>query len=257
MSAATSVNATFVLQQFALSVSKDGNGSGTVTSNPAGISCGGDCIEAYDAGTVVTLTPAAAANSTFAGWSGACTGVSTCQVTMTQARSVNATFTLQQFTLSASRAGTGSGTVTSSPVGISCGVDCTESYNAGTQVTLSAAPAAGSVFTGWSGACAGTGSCVVTMTGTRSVTATFALQQFPLTVTKTGSGSGAVTSTPSGISCGVDCSEIYDFNTQVTLTATPALGSDFTGWSGACTGTGSCVVTMTGARSVTATFDLE
>jgi hypothetical protein len=76
-------------------------------------------------------------------------------------------------TLTVTKAGTGTGTVTSSPAGISCGSDCSESYASGTSVTLAAAPSAGSTFAGWSGACTGTGSCAVTMSAARSVTATF------------------------------------------------------------------------------------
>ena len=76
-------------------------------------------------------------------------------------------------TLTVTKAGTGSGTVTSSPAGINCGSDCSESYASGTNVTLTAAPGAGSTFAGWSGACSGTGSCAVTMSAARSVTATF------------------------------------------------------------------------------------
>jgi cellulase/cellobiase CelA1 len=76
-------------------------------------------------------------------------------------------------TLAVSKSGTGGGTVTSAPAGISCGGDCTESYPAGTVVELSASPDAGSVFAGWSGACTGTGACIVTMDADRSVTAAF------------------------------------------------------------------------------------
>lgn len=76
-----------------------------------------------------------------------------------------------------------------------------------------------------------------------------------LTVSKTGSGSGTVTSTPAGIDCGSDCSEVYGTGTAVTLTASPAAGSSFAGWSGACSGTGGCQVTMDAAKSVTAGFD--
>jgi hypothetical protein len=72
-----------------------------------------------------------------------------------------------------------------------------------------------------------------------------------LTISRT--GAGAVTSSPTGINCGADCSEPYSYGTSVTLTATPASG--FHGWSGACTGTESCVVNMDQAKSVTATFD--
>jgi hypothetical protein len=78
-----------------------------------------------------------------------------------------------------------------------------------------------------------------------------------LSVTKTGSGSGRVTSNPGGIDCGSDCSQSYNDGTPVTLTATPAAGSTFTGWSGdGCSGTAPCTVTMDGSKSVAATFDL-
>lgn len=77
------------------------------------------------------------------------------------------------YTLSVSKAGTGSGTVTSSPAGIDCGSTCAHAYSTGTQVTLSAAPAVGSSFAGWSGGCSGTGTCSVAMSATESVAATF------------------------------------------------------------------------------------
>ncbi len=78
---------------------------------------------------------------------------------------------------------------------------------------------------------------------------------FDLTVAHAGSGSGTVSSEPAGISCGSDCSEPYVDGRAVTLTARAAVGSAFSGWSGAgCSGTGSCVVTMSEARSVTARF---
>jgi hypothetical protein len=77
-----------------------------------------------------------------------------------------------------------------------------------------------------------------------------------LSVAKTGSGNGTVTSNPAGINCGADCLQSYTAGTVVTLAATPAAGSSFSGWSGACTGTGSCSVTMSESRSVTAAFDL-
>jgi len=76
---------------FILTVAKAGTGSGTVTSSPSGINCGSTCITNFASGTSVTLTAAAASGSTFAGWSGACTGMATCTVSMTAARSVTAT----------------------------------------------------------------------------------------------------------------------------------------------------------------------
>ena len=74
-----------------------------------------------------------------------------------------------------------------------------------------------------------------------------------LSVTKSGTGSGTVTSSPAGINCGSTCSG--SFSGSVTLTATPADGSTFAGWSGACAGTGICTVTMDAAKSVSATFN--
>ena len=241
---------------FTLSVNRDGTGSGTVTSSPAGIDCGVDCGEPYATGTVVTLTATPAVGSTFTGWSGDCAGTGVCVVTMSAARSATATFTVQTFTLSASLAGTGSGTVTSSPAGIDCGVDCSQDYDYNTVVTLTATPATGSDFTGWSGDCTGMDPCNVTMDQAHSVTATFSVATFELTVNLAGPGSGSVTSSPAGIDCGSDCSQTYDYNTEVTLTAAPAVGSVFGGWGGACTGTDPCVVTMDQARSVTATFEV-
>src|SRR2546427_585252 len=69
--------------------------------------------------------------------------------------------------------GSGSGTVTSTPAGIDCGKTCSQTFSAGTQVTLNATPATGFTFAGWSGACTGTGACTLPTTGAQSVTASF------------------------------------------------------------------------------------
>ena len=248
-----------VLQQattYTLTVGKSGAGSGTVSSSPAGIGCGADCTENYASGTSVTLTAAPAAGSAFAGWSGACSGTGSCTVAMTAARSVTAAFNPLSYALTVSKGGLGTGTVASSPAGIDCGADCAENYAHGTSVTLTATPAAGSTFAGWSGACSGTGSCTVSMTAASAVTANFNVVTYALTVSKAGTGTGTVTSNPTGVSCGADCAENYAHGTSVTLAASPAAGSTFTGWSGACSGTGSCTVSMTSARAVTAGFDV-
>ncbi|MDH5202216.1 MAG: fibronectin type III domain-containing protein [Nitrospirota bacterium] len=80
----------------------------------------------------------------------------------------------QQSTLTINKGGTGSGTVTSSPEGINCGSDCSEAYNAGTVVTLTASPNTGSIFTGWSGGgCTGTGMCSISLNANTTVTANF------------------------------------------------------------------------------------
>ncbi len=77
-----------------------------------------------------------------------------------------------------------------------------------------------------------------------------------LTVAKAGGGNGTVVASPVGVDCGLTCNAQYAFNTVVTLTATAANGSSFTGWSGnaACSGMGTCTITMNAAQSVTANF---
>ena len=260
LNADSSVTATFTQNtgnQQTLTVSKAGTGAGTVTSNPAGIDCGTTCSKAFDNATAVTLTATPAGGSTFSGWSGACTGTATCQVTMDQARSVTATFDSPQRQLTVTKAGTGGGSVASNPAGIDCGTSCGKAFDNGTAVTLTATPVAGSTFAGWSGACTGTSTCQVTMDQARSVTATFDLTQRALAVAKGGTGAGTVTSSPAGIACGTTCGASYANGAQVTLTATPDASSTFSGWSGACTGTSTCQVTMDQARSVTATFTLK
>ena len=261
ITANSSVTATFNLKptEFALTVNKAGTGSGAVQCE-VGAGSPEPCATEYPEGTALTLIAEASAGSEFAGFSGACTGF-TCEVTMDAPRSVTATFSLIppefEYPLTVERIGTGSGTVTSDPAGIDCGSDCTETLPEGTKVTLTATPAPGSVFDHWTGGgCTGSGSCTTTMSTSRTAKAVFtAVGDRTLTVSRTGAGGGTVTSSPTGIDCGRTCAAGFGVGTKVTLTATAAAGSRFAGFSGACTGTGSCRVTMDEARDVTAAFE--
>lgn len=153
--------------------------------------------------------------------------------------------------LTVSKLGTGSGTVSSTPSGIACGSTCSATYPTGTIVSLTATPAADSTFAGWGGdtACAGG---VVTMDVAHSCTATFTkLPTATLSIVKNGTGNGTVSSTPSGISCGSSCKAAFPIGTVVTLKATAAKGSAFSGWSSTCT---NGTVTLTTDTSCTATF---
>lgn len=164
------------------------------------------------------------------------------------------------FALSVTKAGTGTGAVSSNPAGINCGSACSANFNQNAGVTLTAAPAPGSSFVSWGGACSGTNtSCTLTINAAKTVTATFNTvptggTNFALSVTKTGTGTGGVSSNPGGINCGGTCSANFAQGSNVSLTATPDPASSFAGWSGACSGTGACSVTMDAAKSVTASF---
>ncbi len=249
MNANKSVSAAFLTitaPEFLLTITKTGTGTGTVTGNPVltnGVS------QLYFANTPVVLTATPAAGSTFAGWSGACTGTSaTCTVTMTAAKNVTATFnlvTVTQYAFTVNNAGTGAGTVSGATSG--------QLFPSGTVVTLTATPSAGSTFAGWTGACTGTSAtCNVTMSANKTATATFntvTVTQYTLTVAKSGTGTGTVS--------GSAASQAYNSGTAVTLTATPNADSTFAGWSGACTGTSAtCTVTMSANKTATATFTL-
>ncbi len=165
-----------------------------------------------------------------------------------------------------SMTGTGSGTVTSDPAGISCPPTCSGNFPAGTSVLLSGTASPGSTFYGFSGCDSSLfGQCQVSMFAGKSVTARFdssgpAPTPTPgptnrnLTVTRGGAGSGTVSSAPAGISCGATCNASFPLGTAVTLTASPDTGASFSGWSGACSGTGTCLVTMSADQAVTATF---
>lgn len=160
-----------------LTVESDGNGTGTVTSIPAGIDCGATCQASVNFGTVVTLTAQAGAESTFTGWTGACTHAQPdCLVTMHGPKAVTATFTttVPSYALEIIKEGVGSGNVTSVPEGIDCGTLCTNTFYTNTVVTLTATADPGSIFAGWSGACVHTeADCVITMAGATQATASF------------------------------------------------------------------------------------
>jgi hypothetical protein len=249
--------ASFRVRRYALDVVHAGDGEGRVTADVGSLDCGGTCSADYGHGTAVTLTATGAPSSTFAGWSGACAGVApTCTVTMTEARAVTASFGLDRYPLEVSVAGSGTGRVSSAPAGIDCGSTCSASVAHGTRVVLTAAPDPSSTFAGWTGPCAGLATtCELEVTAAQSVTATFAIRRHTLTVVRTGTGAGGVSSDPAGVDCGADCSETYEHGTVVTLSVSADPDSRFVGWTaddGACTGTSPCVLTLDRDREVRA-----
>ena len=237
-----------------LSVTHSGNGLGSVSSDPSGIDCGSTCSADFVQDTAVVLTATAAPGSQFTGWGGECSGTSTqTAVTLDADRSCNASFVpLHTLTV----ADVTGGVVTSSPAGIECpGSACAADYLDGTDVVLTAAASAGLRFTHWTGDCSGSAaSTLVTMLAARSCTPNYVVR-VGLDVTISGPGSGHVSSSPGGIDCGPSCSAQFDQGTVVTLTAQPASGSYFTGWSGDCSGTGvDAQLTLQASAQCTAGF---
>src|SRR5262245_29205685 len=127
--------------------------------------------------------------------------------------------------------GNGSGTVQSTPTGIDCGGSgCSGIFPSGTSITLHATPDAGSQFGGWTGGgCSGTDDCSVIVSGDMDIQPAFVLANTVL-VTMDGTGTGTVTSTPTGVNCPGDCDEIFGPGQTVALQAVPAANSIFVGW---------------------------
>ncbi len=168
-----------------------------------------------------------------------------------------------RYTLNVLKQGSGSGTVTGP--GIYCGLDCSESYDSGTQVTLTATPASGSVFSHWSGCDSTQGNyCQVTMSGDKTVSAYFSSgwggNTRRLTVQKIGGLGLVISDDPnSGINCGQDCTEDYTYGMEVGLMAIPDQGYRFSRWSPNCRPNPYypyiCSVRMTSDQLVTAYFE--
>lgn len=186
MSQARQVTATFAALPTRYKLTVSTSGLGTVSSQPAGIECGRTCTLELDAGTPVVLTATPAEGQRLESWGGACAGSSgnRCTVTLSEARTASASFVAQPVQHPLSLTVTGLGTVNSLPVGLSCSGgnsgSCSANFTAGTEVVLSAVPAAGQVLQAWAGACSGNaGSCAVTMSQAREVTAQFVAASAP------------------------------------------------------------------------------
>lgn len=232
------------------------HGAGTITSTDGMINCGPTCIHKYPKGTNVQLTATAAQGAAFSTWLGPCAGQGNrCTVSVTRYTPVAADFT-SPVTVSV----TGKGSVTSTPTGINCpSAACTATFPARTQITLTATPASGAAFNGWSGDCTGAASpCTVVIDGAKSVAAQFQ-GPYELNVAIAGGGSGTITSSPAGINCAPTCSASFATGSTVTLTAAPAANSYLSSWSvpGCASNATTCTLTMNADTAVSINIPLK
>ncbi|HVC08282.1 MAG TPA: hypothetical protein VND98_11965 [Solirubrobacterales bacterium] len=169
--------------------------------------------------------------------------------------------TIPGHTLTLTKTGSGDGTVTSQPYGITCGTACATEYEEEQAVNLFAYSDPHSDFAGWNASgpgtesCLGEGSCTVLIFGDAEVKADFeAAPQKAFAVSI--SGDGTVASKPAGISCPGHCSEEFAEGRAISLLAKPSLHQRILAWSGCDSqpGPSECKLTMSEARSVSVSF---
>ena len=191
--------------------------------------------QAFLPGSEVTLTATPANGYTFSGWSGGgCSGTGDCTLTMNADTAVTATFAPIEYTLTVNSGSLG--TVTRSPD--------QATYHYGDVVQLTAVPASTYSFSHWSGDLSGSSNpASVTIDGNKTINAVF-VQGYTLAINEV--GGGTVTKYPDQAT--------YLPGQVVEVSAFPALNWELSAWSGDCTGSGTCVVTMNRNKAVTATF---
>jgi len=233
-------------------------GAGTIDSSPAGLSCGTVCTAQFDPGTVVRLSAAQASGYFHTAWyGGGCSDRGDCVVVLNSDTAVVAGF-VRQVAVSADVVGSGSvvASAPDAPFGVCAGTGCV--VNPGDDVTLTATPDSGFTFDQWTGDCSGTDP-IFTLSALalpdKACHASFVpLPDVLLTIDYSGDGIGTVTSSPAGVNCPGACSASFQQGTVVTLSAVPADTVTFAGWSGPCSGTGTCTFTLGGPTTVTAAF---
>lgn len=229
------------------------------TNAATGINCGGSmttCSGSFGSGSVVTLTEVTASTVLFRGWTGTngCgTNGPTCNVTVTAASAVTATF-LPTFSLAVYGIGLGSvsdatGTVNCATTNGCFGLGAqTYAYPQGTAITLTEVAGASSTFVGWTGnaGCSTASTCTFTLNGYNTIVATFT-SAGPFTIAVNMVGYGVVRSSPTGINCfhaTGTCAAAFSSGTVVSLSTRASSGYYFAGWAnGGCSGKTPCVIT--------------
>ena len=260
-----------------LTISAAGTGAGVVTVDQGNLTCVaqngttiGSCTGTFMEGAIVTLTAVSSGQSSFTRWTGDCAGSpgNSCRLIMTASRTAIARFDAPT-AVSVNGVGVGSGLVVSSPAGLSCNLQgtagrgaCVALFTGGTLITLTATPAAQHAFRRWGGECANTtgATCTLLISGSGQTVSVFFDLPSSLTLNLSGTGDGAVVAGST-----INCTRINGANSgrcraevqsgaRLTLTALPDGQSEFTGWTGACSGTALCETTVDQALTVGAVF---
>jgi len=233
------INATFEINTYTINSSAGPNGS-ILPSGSLTVSHGGN--------GAFTITPDAGYHVADALVDGASIGavMSYTFMNVTADHTITATFAINTYTITANAGLGGAITCTPSIVNYGFSSTCTIMPDTGLHISdilvdgVSAGAMGNYAFTN--------------VTANHSISASFMINRYTISVSRSGTGTGTITSAPAGISCGADCSEVYDFGTSVILTPTPDPDAVFTGWSGACSGTGSCALIVGADLTVSATF---
>jgi hypothetical protein len=248
------------VQQYTLTVSPNPP-NGLILNDDQSLRCGYDgsskCSITVNAGTVVHVGGYARTGYGWAGWTGACGGTGACYITMDANKSVSANFPIVEtntFTMTPPTGGT-----IRFKGGVTCPSTCSYSVSTGERNTFDQTAALGYVFGAWGEACAGQGAqCVVSVNSNITVSASFNyVGTYTLTISPFPSN-GLVLDDDQSLRCGYDgsnrCSVTVTKGTQQHLAGSAAPGHGWGGWTGACSGTGACYITMDGNKTASAVF---
>ena len=230
VTAACTLTAQFSVSTYVITRSASPVAGGSVACTPNPVTHG--------ANTSCSQTPNA--GYTFTGWSGACSGTGACSITnVTASQTVTANYSVNTYSILKQSNPIAGGTVTCTP----------DPVNHGASTSCTQTPNAGYTFANWSGACAGNGACAPSnVTANLTVTANYNITTYAIAASASPALGGSVICTPNPVNHG----------TSSGCSQTPNAGYSFTGWSGACTGTGSCSLTnVTANQSVTASYSLN
>jgi hypothetical protein len=249
------------IQDGSVTVTISGDGSGLVTSDPAGLVCGGAqtaCTMVVDGAGVAKLTAIPTEGAAFIYWGGACAGTGDCFVDGSSDATVDARFERYR-TLTIETSGSGVYAVTAPGTQVNCSAGtCVYVFPPRTEVTLIAATDDRSAFIGWIDACSETATypqCSIVLDRDVTVGARFA-PLVQLSIAMTGTGTGRVSTSPSFHSCTASCDILVPAGTALTLHGQGESQSTFTGWTGGgCVSTYDCTVLVTSTVVVGANFE--